>query len=322
MSRLVKYRESLSKFMNERSGLVINISNKSDKEWFTNYLKSENLLLPTLLLTTMNSQNKKHKITTQGYTGATSIQTLLALKEIRSNQDRNDLLLPGLQIHLITTGQRFICQNLESVGRNVVKKSYGERFLMVHKIYSEFLTHVGNENDNEIKLTEYSPHHDLVKWYLINNEESEGILDEMTIGSSYRRVMQVDKESYMNWLYNDLGKYVEISMVIGWLLGCGCVSDIIQVEQIAKYFTIMYKLSMDFENIREDIKRVNSNGFCPNYIVNFGLQDSYELFMSSKEKFLEETMKMEIYTNTIKEIVDLIDKKVDKIIEETHPIME
>ena len=63
----------------------------------------------------------------------------------------------------------------------------------------------------------------------------------------------------------------------------------------------------------------SENGITRNYVLNYGLLDSHELFMYNKQKFIEECMILDIYTSTVKEIVNIIDKNIDDIIEQTSP---
>lgn len=79
----------------------------------------------------------------------------------------------------------------------------------------------------------------------------------------------------------------------------------------------MYKISKDFENLSADIK--NSTTYSTNYVLNYGLQDGYEVFLNNKQKFIEESMVDDLYTNTIKEIIDTIEANVDMIIDQTSP---
>jgi len=52
--------------------------------------------------------------------------------------------------------------------------------------------------------------------------------------------------------------------------------------------------------------------------LNYGIQASYEQFTDSKHRFTEETMMIDIYTDTIK-VVKNIDQQVDDFIDQTSP---
>jgi len=48
-------------------------------------------------------------------------------------------------------------------------------------------------------------------------------------------------------------------------------------------------------------------------------RNGYELFLNNKQKFIEESMVQDTYTNTIKEIIDTIENNVDMIFGSTSP---
>ena len=72
-----------------------------------------------------------------------------------------------------------------------------------------------------------------------------------------------------------------------------------------------------FENLDHDIS--SAKDYSDNYIINYGLNEAYELFLDSKQKFIEESMLHDLYTNTIKEVIDLIELSVDTVIDNTSP---
>jgi hypothetical protein len=64
---------------------------------------------------------------------------------------------------------------------------------------------------------------------------------------------------------------------------------------------------------------MNAQEYCLNYVVNYGLHHSYDLFMKHKQKFLESCMLLDTYTMTIKEIIHYIESEVEQIIDQTSP---
>ena len=104
---------------------------------------------------------------------------------------------------------------------------------------------------------------------------------------------------------------------MGWLLGCGDLKSINDVSKMANQFTMLYKLYLDFINLENDI--LNSNNICLNYVANYGLHYSYDLFMKHKQKFIESCMILDTYTITIKEIIHFIESAVEQIIDQTSP---
>jgi 5'-3' exonuclease len=50
-----------------------------------------------------------------------------------------------------------------------------------------------------------------------------------------------------------------------------------------------------------------------------GLQEAFELFMEAKTKIIESCITLDLYSNTMKEVLDLIETRIDNLIEKTRP---
>ena len=94
MSRLGRYKESLNRFINDRSCLFDEdrIPNAKIESIIYNKVKNSDLLLSIMFLTIMNNQNKKNSKSIQGYYAASSIQILQILLQVIENKDffKND----------------------------------------------------------------------------------------------------------------------------------------------------------------------------------------------------------------------------------------
>ena len=77
----------------------------------------------------------------------------------------------------------------------------------------------------------------------------------------------------------------------------------------------MIKITYDFCNLEEDI--AIGSTFTYNSVITLGLQESFEIFQNSKGKFVEGCMMLDIYTNTIKEVIDALENKIDLHIDNT-----
>ena len=69
-------------------------------------------------------------------------------------------------------------------------------------------------------------------------------------------------------------------------------------------------MSIDFENIIQDIN--NNTKYCLNLVINTGIQETFTLFMTTKTKIIELCLKHNMYSHTIKEVIDLLELKIDK----------
>ncbi len=317
MSRLARYKDSLNKFIRDRSCLLEsnNIPNATYEPILYNRIKNHDFMIPILFLTVMNSQNKKNHITLQGYYGASSIEFLHVLLDFIDNKEElietyNSNTYNTLVNYLILCAYKSICQNLDSIKSFIKNESVANICMQVLDIYNSIITYSNLLNDHQFEIDNEKPNKDLAKWYL---------KDEPELRKQFLTLKKIKFESFQEYLNKKIGCLCELAMTVGWLMGCGPANakELQKVKKASKYFAVIYKLSIDFSNIEEDIK--NSKNISTNFVVNYGLQESYELFMYNKQKFIEEAMVLDIYTATIKEIINWIENKVDGVIDETSP---
>ena len=134
--------------------------------------------------------------------------------------------------------------------------------------------------------------------------------------SNMNKYDQKDFTDYIKNKYGNLGKMI---IVLSWIMGGGSTDKktLSILEGIGEKFGLIYKICIDFENVITDIKNSDNtiNNITNNTIVNIGVQESFELFMELKSSFYEESLKLEIYTHTMKEVIDELEIKMDKCIE-------
>lgn len=316
MSRLLRYKESLQKFIKDRSCLLEkkNIPNEDIETLAYDAIKGSDLILPILLLTVMNNQNKKKHISIQGYHGAVSIEFMSQMVNIIDGKEEY-IEKYGSKNYAEVINYMMLCtnkslyNNLESVKDSIVGDLATKIFLKSIEVYNEKMTYENLLNNYEFRITEEPPNDDIIKWYFKENEEV------IKIFSALRKIEKASFEEYME---KKVGSLCEIALSIGWIIGCGDVEILNKIIKLSKNFAILYKLSNDFSRLEEDILK-NKNGVVKNYVVNYGLQESYEAFMENKQKFLEEVMTLDIYTSTIKEIMRYIENKVDEVVDGSSP---
>lgn len=317
MSRIQKYKESLHKFIKDKSCLMDN-SNQNYTQLnnlIYNRIKNNDLMYPILLLTMMNNQNKKNHISMQGYFVASSIEFLCILIEVIEN--KNDIVSKlgndsynKITNMLIINSNKSLQQNMESVKNPYQNNPQQLVNIMINSmsVLNSTLKLINTFDDFKFITTDHNCDNDIINWYLKTDKE---LIDK------FKSFKQVSKESMNEYIEKKHVSMCELAIVLGWIIGGGNIKILNKFKKSAKYFAIMYKISRDFENLTNDIK--SSNGYTSNYVLNYGLQDSYEIFLSNKEKFIEESMIEDVYTNTIKEIIDTIEDTVDVIIEQTSP---
>ncbi len=315
MSRLLKYKDSLIKFIKERTFLTEKefIPDKQVETFIYTQIKKDSLILPILFLTIMNSQNKKNKVSIQGYSTAASLVFLNILSDMIDNRDESIKTLgqhyESTIVYLINMSYRSLHQNLDSIKRYINSDVANSIFLNMLTFFNDNISTSNLLSKNILEKTENTPAKDLLLWYIKDNDE---------LGKKFLGLKQLGRESFSEYITKKVGSLCELAISAGWIMGCGSEKELHSIKKISKYFTMLYKLAVDFWSISDDLKSINGDT-SKNYVINYGLQESYELFMYNKQKFIEETMMSEMYTNTIKEIIDYIEEKVDVIVDETSP---
>jgi len=316
MNRLNRYKESLNRFIKEKSCLLDeeSISNTKLDSILYNRIKKSDYILSILFLTIMNSQNKKNNINSQGYYIAATIEFIKLLIDIIDN-NKEFIKLYNIEIYnkiinyLIFCCNKSMLQNLESIKDVMIADKVNNNIIDIINLFNEHFQYKNIIMDVTFEFDNSNINSDLVKWYI--KYENEAIINNLNT------MKKIKRESFNNYLNNKLGSLCDIVLCLGWLIGFGSKKKIPRIKKLAKYFTLLYKLTKDFEYLDDDID--NKEEFSKNYVINYGLQESYELFMYNKQKFIEECMLLDIYTNTIKEIIYYFEKKVDIIIDKTSP---
>lgn len=314
MSRILKYKESLHRFIKDKSYLTDEkITSQPLNNYVINKIQNDDLIVPILLLTVMNNQNKKNHISMQGYYVSSCIEFLNVLIELI--EKRNEIVINSgldsyikLQNNLINLIYKSINHNFESIKNviqspniiNVIINSLNALETTIRKITSIV--------DLNIKISNKNCNLDIVTWYL---------KDKNDLVEKIKKIKQINKDSYNEYLEKKYTGVIELALILGYIMGGGDVKDINKLKKQAKFFSVMYKISKDFDNLENDINSCTTSSL--NYVINYGLQDAYEQFLLSKQKFIEESMMQDTYTNTIKEIIDILESKVDFIIDNTSP---
>ena len=310
MSRLCRYKESLHRFIKDRSCLFNKESmpNANIESIIYNRVTESDLLLPIMLLTIMNNQNKKNSKTIQGYYAASSIQIVQIILDIIENEESTNIY-NATKEYLLVTGIQSLSQNLETVKDNFDGDLASDIIINSLKIYHDKVSYSNILQECKFEIDTRKPCNDLKNWY---------IKDDDSLIGHFNKLKTVTQKSFKEYIEKKIGSLCELAFQIGWVIGCGTQKDIKKINKIAKSFCYIYKLSHDFENLESDIRNAK-DGITKNFVINCGLQNSYEIFMENKHKFIEYAMTLDIFTTTIKEIMNYIEAKVDTVIEETSP---
>ena len=350
MSRIQKYKESLQKFIKEKSCLLkkcfecstcdscmnckdckfdkhklycnkcIKCENcskcimcdKKLKSYVYDLMYSSDSVYSILFLTVMNNQNKKINISVQGYYIATCVEFLCTLLYVIENKgdvmklwgDKGYLKLCGL---LGVYANVSLQQNIESAKSVYVIDNLINISMKANYALNETISDVMSIVGFECCVKEKECDGNVVDWYL----KDESMIKKF---ESLKQISKVSCKQYCNIKYVAVCEFV---MMMGWIMGNGNVNNIEKLGRSAGYFAMMYGLSKNFKYLNDDIK--NATVCTTNYVLNFGLQDGYEEFINNKQLFLSSMMNDDVYTSTIKELIDKIEIDVDDVINLTSP---
>jgi hypothetical protein len=288
MSRIERYQQSIEKFINNKNILQENIKN--------NLLKLDHL--SGIILSSIISNNiKKNNFKVHGYYMSIAIDLLYYIIEIQNikNQDNNNIL------NLFNTVYQLFQLNIESL------KISSKQETNYNKIISFMFSYLNSKLFTIIKQYEFSKLKKLPKNDVIN---INFITDDLK--NKLKNIMQISNEDLMNYINNTYGNIGSLVFIIGWTLGGGELKPELlkDLQTIGENYGILYKICIDFENIVKDIN-LNSR-YCVNLVINLGIQETFTLFMTTKTKIIELCLKNNMYSHTIKEVIDLLETKIDK----------
>jgi hypothetical protein len=298
MSRTLKYKESLLRFIKDKNAMT-------SEDTLYEKIKKDDMIFPILLLTVMNSQNKKYKTSIQGYYVAASVQFLKILADIKETYDENNVDLKMID-QLDAFSLRSLQKNFESI-----KNSSENNNIVIDIIIKSMGVYTNNKISalslhDQIYNLENTTHNDIMKWY---------IKDDYNLINTYQKIKVFDKKSMEKYINQKFVSLVELAILLGWFFGGSGMDDLDKIKKIAVNFAMIYKIANDFNSINQDINANNGK----NYILVYGLQESYNNFLNHKQKFIEDAMVLGIYTSTLGEIIEDIESKIDIILDTTSP---
>jgi len=274
-----------------------------------------------LLLTILNSQCKKNDAKMHGYYVASSIEIMATISKLLDNGYRyfknyDDSIIkkniPEL-VGLINIG---LAQNMDSL----VPYYKGDEIIKLLVLCSKLINiNIGKILvNNEMTTTETIKTTDIIK-YKFN--------DLAKIKNKLNNLMHIDNKDLTKFINDKYGCSCKIAVILGWLVGYKRVSNqtiektfestMPILEKIGESFGFMIKLSNDFVYLENDI--LNADKYSKNYLVNNGFQNGFECFLENKQKFIEGCIQLDVYTNTIKEMIDIIENNIDDVINKHSP---
>ena len=277
----------MSRIERYQDGIYNFIMNKTSiEETIKNKIISADHLLGIIMASIINNNTKKTNYKVHGYYSAAAIDLLLI------NIKENNLLLLNNIYSLFHTNFdiiKFPTCNDVSV-----------------KILKFGLTYLSSQLNIIFNTKIYEEQKRSQKSDLLN------LLNKVNL----KDINIIKKEDFTSFLNDKYGTIGEIVFILGWVIGGGEIkADFMkELQSMGNKLGIIYKIAIDFENVENDIDK----NYIYNSVLNNGIQDSFALFMDLKIKFLEALFKYNLYTHTIKEVLDLLENKIDLILKKSN----
>ena len=312
MSHINKYQESISKFIKTRSCLATSESDNLRK--LIECLVGESDKYGSiLLLTVMNTQNKKNKMNVHGYDAAVAVEFLSYLIKIRNCKTR-------YEDEFGITGEVIVYNLYSAVLKSVilsteVTKRSLEDIDQYHKIHSQCLSLVIND------VPDLSIHEDAKRIPSINDNIYRFYLNtKPEYQEKYMSLTMYEPLALINRYRISYCRIFQTAISLGWLLTGSTEKDLNEITKVGVLFGFVHKIGGDFERIDDDLElAITTNGKTDNYLLNCGLQKAYEDYMNFKQSLITILMLHDLYSRTVKEMIEEIDERVDCFIEASHP---
>ena len=303
MSRISRYQESIEKFIKNK-----NINNYFSEEYheliYTKLMKSDHLG-GIILSTIFNHNSKKSNVKGHGYFLGIAIDIILIILDTKNiNLNLNQNLLIGIY--------KLLHENI-SIIKSTDQDNLNKILLTTYDYFNSHIFNIlGNSQKMQIKK--------MIKSDLLNLKTiTEPMYKKI---SQMNRYNQEDLVKHIETIYGSIGKII---IVLSWILGGGSYDKktLNALEIIGEKFGMIYKICYDFDNIITDINNCDtSTNITKNIVINIGIQEAFALFMELKSSFYEESFKLGIYTHTMKEVIDELEIKIDKCIENSKVDMK
>ena len=286
MSRVIRYQESIIRFIKTKSGYTDIIKDDKDLPSLINEMQHEPGII---FLTVMNSQCKKRKTKTpNGYYLASGFNMLLLCAIIYDNlpyyeQTYNVSLIRNFINQVSIYFLQSYSENIETLENNIEEKKLNKIQnkvnAFIYKKISDIVLYEYLEGEDKVHKT------DIIKYKF----QEEKTIDK------YRKLKIIDRDKLLGYVERKYGNICQCAFVMGWLYGSGDEKSI--------------------GNLERDIKYSKNDSY--NLIVNYGIHECFKLFDESKCKLLEGCITLDVYNFTLKEIIDNVEKKFDNYLKNT-----
>lgn len=308
MSRISRHQESILNFTKNKSRLSNVITDGTLGIKIDNLLKKCDMYVPIMLTTVLSSVCSKHNVSHHGRYIATGIEMLMMI--VRMNDCKkyyeNEVgvnYFQKIQNKLLSLVNICLSDNIKHIQRaankdKIIKIFHSTVKLLNGKIF-DIIDH------DELETIENITKSDLINFKFDHVKNPKKILME---------TKKIKKDDLTIYIQKKYGSVCQLAMVLGWALGNGDDKIFEELQKLGDNLGFMVKISYDFKNLERDMSNMEQLK-TTNYIINNGMQDAFELFFDNKTKFIKGCMTHDLYTNTVKEIIDILEDEIDSAID-------
>jgi len=311
MSRISRYQESIEKFIKNKNKIE-NFKPDTIKH-IKQMLDDSDQLCGIVLSTILNYNTKKTKYKSHGYYLAFAVNLILIYLKILENKSNNTIdnnIMDLILMDLLTNIYGLINDSCGTLKQDTPEK-YEEIVKIILYSNNYFNKHISNILDFSSKLNTKK----MIKSDILNIKD---ISENKILVDKLSKMVKLDIVDMKTYIYSKYGTLGKIIFMLGWVLGGGLLNpdNIKKLESMGEKFGVIYKLCRDFQNIVSDLKTCSKMSY--NMLINCGINESFILFMNTKTEFIEESMALNLYTHTTKEVIDSLEKNIDNCLEKSN----
>lgn len=304
-NRIGKYQNSIDNFL--KSKFQINHIKQEETEIIIREIKKNHYLLAIFLLTLSNNI-KKNKIHQHGYYIGSSIELILLIARFQEKENLFKLNNKEL-LKIVSLINIFHANHLEQSTQLLSKdkslKSYNTSIKQINTKIINLLNSNTYEVDNLM---------DFIKSDIFNYKFDNSKIDKYkNLIRNSKKIKQEDLIKYVETKYCNI---IELGCLLTWVSAGGAENNNLNIQKMGKYFGFLLKLYFDILELEHDIEN-NNNKYFTNIVVNLGIQNTFEYFITYKKKLTEVAIKLGLFNNIIREIIEYIENKLDIFIENT-----
>lgn len=289
MNRILSYKNSIIKFM-------ISLNDYDNINYIINeHINNSSFWISIFCLTIINNNNKKNNCKIHGYYLATCIEFLIILANLTIDKYKMITKYGVDKYHKTILDLSTKCfvminnhmQMIKCVSYNIYDKLNN----VINKITTQ---HTFNSQNNLDKIMKYN--------------------FDKKYENKLKKFNKITNNSYNLYFNNYIFPICEISLDLINLSSDKTIRNI--NNNIITCFANIVKIIDDCQMLLYDID--NNDNFTTNYVLNYGLEDSFNLYTLSKQVFIHFCLENNCFTNTISDIFKNMDSIIDYHIESSN----